>query len=478
MDGLSPVFSSDRPIEDESVTLVVDTNVLVEFQSLERINWSLLCPRARSVRIVVPATVVREMDKHKRSTGRRRRRAFEFNKLLQVIEDGDGTNSRLQNDVVELSLALMERFARSELEEGKLSFEVADDLIVAEAAKFAKIHADAVFLADDSNARRAAREMGIRVARPVEEWRRVEPRDWRDERIEKLERQVGAMPRLSLRLPDDGEGVVIFESLGEQTAPSEFLKRIGQAILERNPGVDRDQLLRRHNLQNGRSRLNFYFNPMSVTVEQIDRYCEEYQQYREEVVGWSRGLPERLNKIGFVAPVRLEVANDGEAFAEDVEITLSTSKGYGFLKNNLVESFLQMKTEAPEPPTGIEGLTNIPSIFEQQELHRRSPFCFYPRKAPDRDGTMPEISYECARFRHGTSTVLTCSMLRNSDAPSGGELIVRASSASMVDSVMVRYPIRGRPGGVSIDFKSYIGRRLFFFPEDVRDAVGKVLGEY
>ena len=107
----------------------------VEFQSLERINWSLLCPRATSVRIVVPATVVREMDKHKRSTGRRRRRAFEFNKLLQVIEDGDGTNARLQNEFVELSLTLMERFARSELEEGKLSFEVADDLIVAEAVK-------------------------------------------------------------------------------------------------------------------------------------------------------------------------------------------------------------------------------------------------------------------------------------------------------------------------------------------------------
>ena len=478
MSGLSPVFSSDRLIEDESVTIVVDTNVLMEFQSLERIDWSLLCPRARSVRIVVPATVVREMDNHKRSRGRRRRRAFEFNKLLQVIEDGDGTNARLQNDHVEVSLGLMERYARSELDEGKLSFEIADDLIVAEAVKFTKDHADAVFLADDSNARRAAREMGVSVARPVEKWRRPEPRDWRDKRIEELERQVGAIPRLSLRLLHEGDSAVIFESFDEQEVPGEFLERLGQAILERNPGVDRDELLRRHNLQNVQSRFNFHVNPLSVSVEQIDRYCEKYQQYRGEVIAWSRGLPERLNKIGFMAPVQLDVGNDGEAFAEDVEVTLSTSKGYGFLKNSLVESFLQMKIEAPEPPTGIDRLTNFPSIFEQQERHRKSPFDFYLGNAPDRDGAVPDISYECERFRHGTSTVLTCCMFKKADAPSGGEFIVRASSASMADLVEERYPIRVRPEGDSIDFKSHIRRRLFFFPEIIRDAIVEVLAEY
>lgn len=477
MDGLSPVYSSDRLIEDESVTFVVDTNVLVEFQSLERINWRLVCPNARSVRIVVPATVVREMDKHKRGTGRLRRRAFEFNKLLQMIEDGDGTNANLQNDHVELSLGLMERYARNELDEGKLSFEVADDLIVAEAVKFTKVLAEAVFLADDNNARRAAREMGIRVARPAEEWRRTEPRDWRDERIEELERQVGAMPRLFLNLHDEREDAVVFETLDEQAVPGEFLERVGQAILEGNPGVDRDELLRRHNLQSVQSRFNLHVNPMSVTVGQVDRYCEKYEQYRGEVLAWSRGLPERLRKIGFVTPVRLEVTNAGEAFAEDVEVTLSTSMGYGFLKHDLVESFLRMKIEVPEPPAGIERLTDYPSFFEQQDLHQRSSFDFYRRNAPDRDGAVPEISYECERFRHGASTVLTCSMFKRADAPLGGEIIVRASSASMADPVEKRYPIRVRPEGDSINFRSYVRRRLFFFPDDLRDAVVKVLAE-
>ncbi len=477
MDGLSPVYSSDRLIEDESVTFVVDTNVLVEFQSLERINWRLFCPNARSVRIVVPATVVREMDKHKRGTGRLRRRAFEFNKLLKMIEDGDGTNASLQNDHVELSLCLMERYARNELDEGKLSFEVADDLIVAEAVKFTKVFVDAVFLADDNNARRTAREMGIRVARPAEEWRRTEPRDWRDERIEELELQVGAMPRLFLNLHEEEEDAVVFETLDEQAVPSEFLERVGQAILEENPGVDRDELLRRHNLQSAQSRLNLYVNPLSVTVENVDRYCEEYEQYRGEVLAWSRGLPERLKKISCVTPVLLKVANAGEAFAEDVEITFSTSNGYGFLKNNLVQSFLQMKIGAPEPPAGVERFTNFLSFFEQQDMRRKNPFDFYRRNLPDRDGAVPDISYECERFRHGASTVLTCSMLKRVDAPLGGEIIVRASSSSMVRPVEKRYPIRVRPEGDSIKFRSYVRRRLCFFPEDLRDAVAKGLAD-
>ena len=48
----------------------------------------------------------------------------------------------------------------------------------------------------------------------------------------------------------------------------------------------------------------------------------------------------------------------------------------------------------------------------------------------------------------------------------------------MVDSVIERCPIKVRPEGVSINCKSYIIRRLFFFPEDIRNVVAKVLEEY
>lgn len=478
MNSLSPVFSSDRLIEDDSVTFIVDTNVLVEFQSIERVDWSLLCPRAKSVRIVVPPTVIREMDKHKKGTGRLRRRAFEFNKLLQAIEDGDGQNMRLQSDRVELSLTLMERYARSELPEEKLSFEIPDDLIVAEAVKYSHEHIEAVFLADDNNARRTAREMGIRVARPVEKWRRIQPRDWRDVRIEELERQLGATPKLSLGLPEEEADAVVFETLREGDVPGEFCERLAQEILKKNQGIDRDELLRRHNLPNVQSRFDLRLNPLSVTVAQVDRYCDEYEQYRKKVIAWSRRLPKTMSDLAFAAPLQLEISNSGEAFAEDVEVTVRATKGYSFLTTDFIQSFLRMGIEAPEPPTGITELSNIPSIFEQHEVHRRKPFDFYLRNAPDRDGVVSDIAYECERFRHGSVVVLPTSLIKHGDAPSGGELVVRASSASLADPVEARYPIGIKQEEGSDDFRSHLRRRLLFFPEDVCDSVAQVLADF
>ena len=138
MSKVTPVFSTGRMIQDTSVTFVVDANILIEFAAIDQIDWELLCPRATSVRIVVPTTVVGEMDKHKKSTGRLRRRALEFNRLLLKIEDGDGEPAALDHDRMELSLMLMPRYDRHELPGEKLSFTISDDLIVAEAARFSR----------------------------------------------------------------------------------------------------------------------------------------------------------------------------------------------------------------------------------------------------------------------------------------------------------------------------------------------------
>ena len=131
---------------------------------------------------------------------------------------------------------LMPRYGRDELSEEKLSFAVADDLIVAEAMRFTRNHASAIFLADDNNARRTAREMGIPVARPAEAWRRNEPRDARDVRIAELERQLGAMPKLSLSLLGDDERAVVFEPLYEYEIPNEFCDRVAEDYPREKPG--------------------------------------------------------------------------------------------------------------------------------------------------------------------------------------------------------------------------------------------------
>ena len=480
MSELAAIFSSDRAIDQESVTFVIDANILIEFEAIARIDWELLCPRATSILIVVPTTVVREMDRHKKGSGRLRRRALEFNRLLRKIEDGNSESTPLKHEHVKLSLMLMPRYGRDELPEEKLSFAVTDDLIVAEAVRFTGDHANAIFLADDNNARRTAREMGISVARPAEEWRRSEPRDARDVRIAELERQLGAMPKLSLSLLGDDETAVIFEPLYEYDIPYEFCERVAETILARNPGVDRDELLWHHNLQDPEKRNRGMRIPgrFSVSVEDVDKYCRAYEEYKECVIAWARRLPSDLSKLDFAAPFQLEIGNEGGAFAEDVEITILASTGFGFLKNRFVRSYLEMNCKPPELPSKMGSVLRLPTLFQHQELHRRDPFAFYFGDPPGRDGPVSRISYECERFRHGTSDVFRRTLHKEENAPSGGQLIVRASSASLADPIEARCPIKVSQGGRSADFKEQLWRRRFYFPKEVRGALSEAIRKF
>ena len=195
-------------------------------------------------------------------------------------------------------------------------------------------------------------------------------------------------------------------------------------------------------------------------------------------MAWSRKLPNVLSLLDFAAPIQLEIANNGEAFADDVEIAVSVSTGFAFTPSRFVQSYLEMRCKAPEPPSRMGEFSRLPTLFEHQRHNRRDPFSFYFKDSPDESALVSRISYECERFRHGTSDVLRSSLIKEGNAPLGGQLTVRASSASLADPLEARCPIKVDSAGQSVDFSEHLWRRLFFFPEDVRDAVADVLQHF
>ena len=64
------------------VTFIVDTNILIEFKSLEQIPWRELAPNADVIAIIVPTKVCEEMDAHKKKSGRLKRQGITFSKML------------------------------------------------------------------------------------------------------------------------------------------------------------------------------------------------------------------------------------------------------------------------------------------------------------------------------------------------------------------------------------------------------------
>ena len=113
-----------------------------------------------------------------------------------------------------------------------------------------------------------------------------------------------------------------------------------------------------------------------------------------------------LSRREFAAPIQLEISNEGDAFAEHVEVSVSASAGYSFIPIDIVRSYLEIGCAPPDPLSTVGRLPHIPNFFEQQRLHQKDPFRFYLRDAPSQDRLISDISHECERFRHGSRAVL------------------------------------------------------------------------
>lgn len=477
MDAIPKIFSSDYLVLDEHVALVVDTNILIEFETLSQISWQSLCPNAASIKIVVPGTVVREMDAHKKGASRIRRRALEFNKSLISIEDGNGKNVKLVGDPISIILELMPRYSNNDLSQEKLSLDSNDDRIIAETIRYSQDNPKIIFLSDDNNARRTAREMGLLVARPVEEWRRKEPRDDRDTQIEGLKRQLGALPYIKLPNIDKGSSVV-FETLRGDCIPMAFCDRVADLILLKNPGRSREELLQQHNLPSQESSfMSSIHSSFRVSVSDVDNYCADYKKFEARVINWTRSLPGNISKMCFAAPFLVDVENSGNAFAEHVEIAFTTSQGYGFIPRHIIQQFGNFGHKAPDLPTGFSSMHHLgPTFFEQQRANQIDPFEFYAGQLPDLGGSVDRISFECQKLRHGSVTGLSGIVYKLEDAPKGGLVTVTTTSASLAEPVHATLPIRTEQEP-SEDFQGYLLKRLEFFPDDIRDVIKTALGE-
>lgn len=470
------VISSNNHLLDQKIAVIIDTNILIEFKEVSQIPWSRLFPNATAITVLVPQTVLKEMDGHKKATARLRRRALDFNKIIVSIEDGNGKSVILREDIPEVKIELMPRYAQSELTDEKLSLDSNDDRIVAEALRYARDLPKVLFLVDDNNARRTAREMGLRVARPAEVWRRQEPKDERDAEIEALKRQLGAAPRIVF-LGIGSDEPVLFETLRAEAIPEDFCDCVADLLISKNQGRSREELIKKYNPLPANGVLGLINPPFSVSIDDIDNYCEKYRKFEAKVQEWADRLPDIISRLKFAAPFSVKIENTGEAFAEDIKIVLSTSQGFGFLSEYTTQLHLNFGHEPPEVKSSMTPQYSGPTSFDLQRQHEVDPFTFYPKQTPSFNEASSQISFECQKFRHGNSKILSGVIGMCDGAPSGGCISVQATSASLADPVRSAVPIKVVQE-VSDDFKSYIGARLLFFPENVRGVIEDALAEF
>jgi hypothetical protein len=222
------------------VTFCVDTNILVEFRALGELPWHELAPSASHVRIIVPTKVGKEMDAHKQSAGRLRKRAADFASLVARLERNDYSPLVLRERDPQVTVEFGALFKASDLDGDQFELDDPDNRIVAEAYRTAQEIPELVFISDDGLPIRLAHHAQLPVVRPPASWRRPEGTDEKDREIADLKRQLGPQPKLVLGFPD-GVGDDRRHVLGMPpvTICPHCINRIATAILTKNSKVRR-----------------------------------------------------------------------------------------------------------------------------------------------------------------------------------------------------------------------------------------------
>jgi hypothetical protein len=462
-------------MSSQTVTYCVDTNLLVEFISLETIPWHDLVPDAEGIRIIVPTKVGEEMDEHKNKSGRLRRRAIEFSQLSRRMEDSQDGVIVLRSESPRVTIEFGPLFRKSELDGDRFELEDPDNRIVAEVAAIANSIPGTTLLADDSKPIRLARQAGLPYLRPLPEWRRQEGPDERDTEIQELKREIGARPLLTVSMAEPGDEGEMRQVLmpAPDACEAACSSAFRSAVLELDPQVPREELIERHGLVTP-GRFEILYINQGLTENSLQRYDETYREFEQKVTKVAAGLARSFDFYGISLPLTIVAGNTGDRAAERVQVTAEVTAPFYFLPPDIIEDALSSLIDPPDPPEGNNhNFAALTQNFRHFEREVRRPDTFYAQDTPDRDATATFLSWRCEELRQSESHDLPV-LVATEEPSAAGLLTVTIGSAVIAKPTVIRVPLSTGPAPDTADPKFFL-RRLRHIPYRYRNLFSQKL---
>lgn len=464
-------------LAQDSVVFSVDTNILIEFQKLEFIPWQDVAQNANEITIVVPTKTGEEMDRHKDSgTGRKRRRAQEFQQIIRQIEESNDDRAILKERDPIVAIEFTPVFHRSKLDEKQYDLDDDDGRIVAETAAETVKRPNLILLSDDAKPLRLAQQTNLLALRPPAEWRLQEGPDERDRKIADLERQLGAHPNLSVTFPyGDEKNVHLFEAAPASDAPQWLRDALAEAVLTENPKVSRDTTVRTYGLVSENIlSMSLTGSSDGVTVRQLERYDEEYTEFEASITHWADGVAENMRHIGSFLPIHVSITNQGTAIADKVIVELSLTGDFCFMPRSFPGMYLDLESEAPDAPRPSSFLNPLTN-FTLPNTNPPKPNYFYRQTEPELDGSTDFLDFRCEEFHHDDCQDLKVVVMQRTESVEGA-LHVKVRSASLADPIRITAPLRSSDTAID-DHAEYFQRRLDLFSYDLRRAIESAIDQ-
>jgi rRNA-processing protein FCF1 len=339
--------SSDKEREALKLAMLalIDTNVLLHYRRLEEIDW-LDLTGVSGLTIVIPALVLRELDKHKDCHPNRR-----LKKRAQAVVADIGRKFS-ESFTCNLRSGVTAKLATDEpsisFEEHRLRTDVNDDYLIAALIQEREKQGgstEIALISADIGITMKARQRGFRVIAPPSEARIPDEVDPSERKIQELEAQLrqikAAMPNLAIVFQDDSS---VLNATIHQAAPlpPEFAEWPLKNVKSK------------YRLLDGKGRPDRSTNPKSLaelvdlsnslmgpSSEQIQAYnsalegfYSEYAEYVQEMISYKDSCRRQIK-------LSLKLSNSGQIPAQDIDVHMHFPNGF-----TLIE-----KRQAPSPPS-------------------------------------------------------------------------------------------------------------------------------
>lgn len=330
--------------------LFVDTNILLHYPPLDKIDW-LKHAKAKSATIVIAQVVLRELNRHKDkgTSSQLRNRAKEV--LRYLVKVYQSAKPAFVRDNVELHF--MNREPQIDFREYDLDRELGDDYLIASALDFLQSHKDPVTVVTDDFGLLIKSSTQLRVLQLPSEMRLPQDVDEDQKRIKQLEASLqhvsSVSPLLSL-------------NFGEDRIHAEFNLCPSRKLTARQMEEKLAVLARTHSkieTPNGNDHVSYLIGLQYQKYNrELEHYHQEYSQYLRKVLDFE-DLQRRTLRLN------LEIHNQGGKQATDIDIQLKFPVSVRALEDT--QSFACPNEPAP-PPRPDHRLIGI--VGEKTEADR------------------------------------------------------------------------------------------------------------
>lgn len=403
-----------------------DTNFFFEFRKASDLPWheleGLSADAATEVRLIVPSSVVTEIERHKqKGNSRTAKRARDASTLLRQALQSPDHSVEIRASKPRVVLVLPPVVKTNPVDFPNLDPARSDHRIVMECAELLKTEAALRILTDDTLLVLAARSVGLAPILLPESWKLPPEKDERDDEIERLREEVRSLKQttaeIAFSVQDvDGNEIKVFDARLARFEIADL--DVSVAAVEAAVPMETDFRLKptaTSSLVGALGDPTKYWR--APRQEDIERYkAEAYPSWLEKVRRALPGLAIRLTTAGSEVPFSVSISNSGFVNALNVRLTIDAFDGV-LLQNSLDSDDREEREKAlalpppPEPPRGhyvsiakaIGSISHeiprfIPGLLRSKE---RDPTGFYYIDYPRVPTSKLELT--CEALPHQTS---------------------------------------------------------------------------